>query len=255
MGTANVLDAVRVHGGDVRAIVNVTSDKCYENREWEWGYREDEPMGGHDPYSSSKGCAELVTEAFRRSFFADGRRHAAGLGAGGKRDRRRGLGRRPARAGHHAGGAGGRRGARAQPQLDPPVAARAQPAQRVPRAGPGAVGLGRACGGMELRARRGGRPPGWLDRRAYGRAVAGGAPLDRRRRPPSSRGALPQARLFACAFTPGLAATGQARLGTPEHRRVVSRAERGSGHARGHARADRALQRAVDSTASRQHTP
>jgi CDP-glucose 4,6-dehydratase len=70
MGTVNVLDAVRVHGGDVRAVVNVTSDKCYENREWEWGYREDEPMGGFDPYSSSKGCSELVTDAFRRSFFS-----------------------------------------------------------------------------------------------------------------------------------------------------------------------------------------
>jgi CDP-glucose 4,6-dehydratase len=72
MGTVNVLDAVRLHGEGARAIVNVTSDKCYENREWEWGYREDEPMGGFDPYSSSKGCAELVTEAFRRSFFSDG---------------------------------------------------------------------------------------------------------------------------------------------------------------------------------------
>jgi CDP-glucose 4,6-dehydratase len=51
--------------------VNVTSDKCYDNREWEWGYREHEPMGGHDPYSNSKGCAELVTDAFRRSFFSD----------------------------------------------------------------------------------------------------------------------------------------------------------------------------------------
>jgi CDP-glucose 4,6-dehydratase len=71
LGTVNVLDAVRLHGGDVRAVVNVTSDKCYENREWEWGYREDEPMGGHDPYSNSKGCAELVTSAFRSSFFAD----------------------------------------------------------------------------------------------------------------------------------------------------------------------------------------
>ena len=71
MGTVNVLDAVRLHGHEVRAIVNVTSDKCYENREWEWGYREDEPMGGHDPYSSSKGCAELVTDAFRSSFFSD----------------------------------------------------------------------------------------------------------------------------------------------------------------------------------------
>jgi CDP-glucose 4,6-dehydratase len=71
MGTVNVLDAVRGAQHDVRVVVNVTSDKCYENREWEWGYREDEPMGGHDPYSSSKGCAELVTAAFRRSFFAD----------------------------------------------------------------------------------------------------------------------------------------------------------------------------------------
>ena len=70
MGTVNVLDAVRRHEG-VRAVVNVTSDKCYENREWEWGYRENEPMGGHDPYSSSKGCSELVTAAFRSSFFGD----------------------------------------------------------------------------------------------------------------------------------------------------------------------------------------
>lgn len=79
MGTVNVLDAVRLRGDGVRAIVNVTSDKCYENREWEWGYREHEPMGGHDPYSSSKGCAELVTAAFRRSFFsaADGPRLAS----------------------------------------------------------------------------------------------------------------------------------------------------------------------------------
>jgi CDP-glucose 4,6-dehydratase len=79
MGTVNVLDAVRVAGKQARAVVNVTSDKCYENREWEWGYREHEPMGGHDPYSSSKGAAELVTTAFRRSFFAapDGPRLAS----------------------------------------------------------------------------------------------------------------------------------------------------------------------------------
>ena len=69
MGTVNVFDAVR-HCDAVRVVVNVTSDKCYENREWEWGYREDEPKGGHDPYSNSKGCAELVTDAFRRSFFS-----------------------------------------------------------------------------------------------------------------------------------------------------------------------------------------
>jgi CDP-glucose 4,6-dehydratase len=71
MGTANVLDAAR-RAKDLRVVVNVTSDKCYENREWEWGYREDEPMGGFDPYSVSKGCSELVTAAYRRSFFAEG---------------------------------------------------------------------------------------------------------------------------------------------------------------------------------------
>ncbi len=69
MGTAHVLDAARRQGG-VAAMVVVTSDKAYENREWHWAYREDEAMGGHDPYSSSKGCAELVTAAFRRSYFA-----------------------------------------------------------------------------------------------------------------------------------------------------------------------------------------
>jgi CDP-glucose 4,6-dehydratase len=71
MGTVNVLDAVRRCGQGVRAVVVVTSDKCYENRDWEWGYRENEPLGGHDPYSSSKACAELVTSAFRSSFFSD----------------------------------------------------------------------------------------------------------------------------------------------------------------------------------------
>jgi CDP-glucose 4,6-dehydratase len=69
MGTVNVLEAVRQLKRPC-AIVNVTSDKCYENREWIWGYREDEPMGGNDPYSNSKGCAELVTSAYRSSFFA-----------------------------------------------------------------------------------------------------------------------------------------------------------------------------------------
>jgi CDP-glucose 4,6-dehydratase len=68
MGTVHVLEAAR-HAGSVRAIVNVTTDKCYENREWVWGYREDEPMGGYDTYSNSKGCSELVTLAYRRSFF------------------------------------------------------------------------------------------------------------------------------------------------------------------------------------------
>ena len=78
MGTVNVLEAVRAEPG-VRVVVNVTSDKCYENREWEWAYREDEPMGGKDPYSASKGAAELVTAAYRRSYFTteDGTRLAS----------------------------------------------------------------------------------------------------------------------------------------------------------------------------------
>lgn len=77
MGTVHLLEAVRENLG-VRVVVNVTSDKCYENREWIWAYRENEPMGGHDPYSASKGCAELVTSAYRRSFF-DGASHAAAV--------------------------------------------------------------------------------------------------------------------------------------------------------------------------------
>ncbi|WP_049762617.1 CDP-glucose 4,6-dehydratase [Citrifermentans bemidjiense] len=68
MGTVHLLDAVRRCQG-VKAVVNVTTDKCYENREWIWGYRENEPMGGYDPYSNSKGCSELVTSAYRNSFF------------------------------------------------------------------------------------------------------------------------------------------------------------------------------------------
>ncbi|RXG20457.1 CDP-glucose 4,6-dehydratase [Leeuwenhoekiella aequorea] len=69
MGTANVLQAAR-SSKNLKAIVSVTTDKCYENKEWPWGYREYEPMGGHDPYSASKGCAELVTAAYRKSFFS-----------------------------------------------------------------------------------------------------------------------------------------------------------------------------------------
>lgn len=69
MGTVHLLEAVR-QCPSVRSVVNVTTDKCYENREWVWGYRENEPMGGFDPYSSSKGCSELVTAAYRNSFFS-----------------------------------------------------------------------------------------------------------------------------------------------------------------------------------------
>lgn len=68
MGTVHLLESVR-HTSTVRAVVNITTDKCYENKEWVWGYRENEPMGGYDPYSNSKGCAELVSSAYRTSFF------------------------------------------------------------------------------------------------------------------------------------------------------------------------------------------
>jgi CDP-glucose 4,6-dehydratase len=72
MGTVHVLEAARL-SDSVKVVVNVTSDKCYANREWVWGYREHEAMGGHDPYSSSKGCAELVTAAYRASYWQEGR--------------------------------------------------------------------------------------------------------------------------------------------------------------------------------------
>ncbi len=68
MGTANVLESIR-HCKSVKSVVIITTDKCYENKEWVWGYREGEPLGGYDPYSSSKACAELVTAAYRNSFF------------------------------------------------------------------------------------------------------------------------------------------------------------------------------------------
>jgi CDP-glucose 4,6-dehydratase len=68
LGTVNILEAVR-NSDSVRVVINVTSDKCYENKEWVWGYRENEPLGGRDPYSSSKACAELVASAYRSSYF------------------------------------------------------------------------------------------------------------------------------------------------------------------------------------------
>ncbi len=67
MGTLNIFECCRKH--EVKAIVNITSDKCYENKEWVWGYRENDPMGGYDPYSSSKGCSEILTSSYRNSFF------------------------------------------------------------------------------------------------------------------------------------------------------------------------------------------
>ncbi|BDA79173.1 CDP-glucose 4,6-dehydratase [Leptospira kobayashii] len=69
MGTVHILEAIRTDGPNVKAFVNVTTDKVYENKEWSWGYRENETLGGYDPYSNSKACSELVTSAYRNSFF------------------------------------------------------------------------------------------------------------------------------------------------------------------------------------------
>jgi CDP-glucose 4,6-dehydratase len=83
IGTARVLDAVR-RTPSVRAVVSVTTDKCYENKEWLWGYRETDPLGGYDPYSSSKACAEIVSAAFRQSYFPVGQiaKHKCGIATG-----------------------------------------------------------------------------------------------------------------------------------------------------------------------------
>lgn len=83
IGTVNVLEAVR-QTPSIKAVVNVTTDKCYENREWVWGYRESEPLGGHDPYSSSKACSELVTASYRQSYFHESkyREHGVALASG-----------------------------------------------------------------------------------------------------------------------------------------------------------------------------
>ncbi len=75
-GTVNVLECCRL-ADSVKVIINITSDKCYENKEWHWGYRENDALGGHDPYSSSKACSEIVTAAYRSSFWS-------GLGKSGK---------------------------------------------------------------------------------------------------------------------------------------------------------------------------
>ncbi len=72
MGTVNILECIR-QSDCVKSFLNVTTDKVYENKEWCWGYREDEPLDGFDPYSNSKSCSELVTHSYKKSFFADGR--------------------------------------------------------------------------------------------------------------------------------------------------------------------------------------
>jgi CDP-glucose 4,6-dehydratase len=81
MGTVNLLDAIRF-SNSVKVVINVTSDKCYDNKEWPWGYRETDPMGGYDPYSCSKGCSELITNSFRNSYFQERNVQVASARAG-----------------------------------------------------------------------------------------------------------------------------------------------------------------------------
>lgn len=81
MGTVNILECVRL-SETVRSFLNVTTDKVYHNREWEWGYRENDPLDGFDPYSNSKSCSELVTHSYRNSFFADGEKRISTARAG-----------------------------------------------------------------------------------------------------------------------------------------------------------------------------
>ena len=103
MGTVHVLEAAR-RCQFVKAVIIVTSDKCYENREEGGIYTEDQPLGGYDPYSSSKACAELVAAAYRSSFFGTGSASppAGSNCQGGKRHRRRRLGSGPTRTGLHS---------------------------------------------------------------------------------------------------------------------------------------------------------
>ncbi len=81
MGTVSVLEAAR-QVDSAKAIVNITSDKCYENKEWIWPYRENDSLGGHDPYSASKACAEIVAAAYRNSFLAEANIQLASVRAG-----------------------------------------------------------------------------------------------------------------------------------------------------------------------------
>ena len=242
MGTVNVLDAVRAHGDGVRAVVNVTSDKCYENREWEWGYREDEPMGGHDPVLELQGLRRARHRRLPALLLLASRDGAARrLGPRRQRDRRRRLGARTGWC--------------------PTSCAPRSPASRCAcatptRSAPGSTCSTRSaatwcsprrCGTspelrrrLELRPRRRGRPPGRLDRRAHGRAV--GRRSSRwavRRRSASPRGALSEARLLARArrASAGVRWSGL-DAGSGRDRRLVPGAARRRGHARRH-RSDR----------------
>ena len=231
---------------DVRVVVNVTSDKCYENRERERGYREDEPMGGHDPYSSSKGCAELVADAFRRSLLRlDPDGAAPRLGARRQRDRRRRLGRGSPRS----------RTSCAPRSPATPLRVRnpdaVRPWQHVLNPLSGYLVLAQAlwesaehATALELRPGRRRRAAGRLARRAARRAVAGGPAAGSSTTDPQPH----EARYLRARLVEGpRRGSAGARLwaSTRRSRRIVDvvpgAARRGARHARSHAGADRSL--------------
>ncbi len=131
MGTIHVLDALRLLGKPCAAVF-VTTDKCYENRDWLHGYRENDPLGGYDPYSSSKACAELAIASWRQSFFASHPVRIASARAGNVRGRR--LGGSPDRARLRPYAPAGPAGPCAESACDPSLAACSRAAQRLPLA-------------------------------------------------------------------------------------------------------------------------
>jgi len=138
MGTVHVLEAVR-QAARPMAVVNVTTDKVYLNQRWVWSYRENDVLGGRDPYSSSKACSELVTQVLRRVLLcarqAFPARRGRGVSTRRQRDRRRRLDAAPAGACRGGGGAGSESGGVAQSGRHPAVAARARLPDRLPHAG------------------------------------------------------------------------------------------------------------------------
>ncbi len=211
------------------------SDKCYENRGWEWGYREDEPMGGHDPYSSSKGAAELVTAAYRRSFFFEAGAAARRLGARGQRDRRRRLGVRAADPRPRAGGARRhcfRSATRRQCVLGSTSSTRwaaiscwpKRCARRRSTPPGGTSGLPKTMPGPWS---------GWSSGCAKNGTGGRSGEPDRGTAP--SRGPLPQARLLTRSRTTWLAPVRGTRSRAGEHRRLVSGIRIRQRHARGDA--------------------
>ena len=213
MGTVHVLEAVRAVP-TVRGVVVVTSDKCYENREWPWAYRETEAMGGHDPYSSSKGCAELVTAAYRRSFFSGPGNRAVGVAT--------------ARAGNVIGG-----GDWAEDRLLPDCMKALGRGKAITIRNPHAVRpwqhvLEPLCGylrlaerldadrrwlrrGVELRAGGCGGAAGRMDRRAHRRAVGRWRDLAPRSRRCTARSRLAEGRCVAGTDAARLGAAAAAR--------------------------------------------